>query len=79
MPQSTVAIYRLVVMRFSTTSLLSEAPGSLNSIQSKVTFYIFHSTPEYLAVTILIVLDVRRVFITGLWGDRRYTDPKPKA
>ncbi|RPD57694.1 hypothetical protein L226DRAFT_615215 [Lentinus tigrinus ALCF2SS1-7] len=76
---STVAIYRLVVMRFTTTSLLSDAPGSLNSLQSKITFYIFHSSPEYLAVAILITLDVRRVFMTGLWGDRRYADPKPSS
>ncbi|KAI0687962.1 hypothetical protein C8T65DRAFT_127572 [Cerioporus squamosus] len=74
---STVAIYRLVVMRFSTTSLLSDAPGSLNSLQSKATFYVFHATPEYLAVAILISLDARRVFATGLWGDRRVRDPEP--
>ncbi|RPD57703.1 hypothetical protein L226DRAFT_573590 [Lentinus tigrinus ALCF2SS1-7] len=76
---STVAIYRLVVMRFSTTSLLSDAPGSLNSLDSKITFYVFHSAPEYLAAAILITLDVRRVFATGLWGDRRFRDPQPKV
>ncbi|RDX47484.1 hypothetical protein OH76DRAFT_1354119 [Lentinus brumalis] len=74
---STVAIYRLVVMRFSTTSLLAEGPGSLNSPGSKATFYVFHSAPEYLAVAILISLDARRVFTTGLWGDRRVRDPEP--
>ncbi|TFK82054.1 hypothetical protein K466DRAFT_501015, partial [Polyporus arcularius HHB13444] len=74
---STVGIYRLVVMRFSTTSLLAEGPGSLNSPGSKATFYVFHSAPEYLAVAILICLNVRRVFATGLWGDRRVRDPEP--
>ncbi|KAI0682134.1 hypothetical protein C8T65DRAFT_597483, partial [Cerioporus squamosus] len=76
---STVAIYRLVVMRFSTTSLLSDAPGSLNSLGSKATFYVFHSAPEYLAAAILISLDARRVFATGLWGDRRVRDPEPAS
>ncbi|TFK78437.1 hypothetical protein K466DRAFT_606985, partial [Polyporus arcularius HHB13444] len=77
--QSTVGIYRLVVMRFSTTSLLAEGPGSLNSPGSKAAFYVFHSAPEYLAVAILICLNVRRVFSTGLWGDRRVRDPEPPA
>ncbi|KAI0685816.1 hypothetical protein C8T65DRAFT_747727 [Cerioporus squamosus] len=72
-------IYRLYVLRFSTTSLLSDAPGSLNSAQSKVTFYIFHSAPELLAAAILISLDVRRVFNTGLWGDRRSRDPERRT
>ncbi|RPD57692.1 hypothetical protein L227DRAFT_613399 [Lentinus tigrinus ALCF2SS1-6] len=76
---STVAIYRLVVMRFSTTSLLSDAPGSLNSLDSKITFYVFQSAPEYLAAAILITLDVRRIFATGLWGDRQFRDPQPKV
>ena len=74
-----MAVYRLDVMRFSTTSLLSDAPGSLNSIQSKVTFYIFHSAPEFLAAAFLITLDARRIFATGLWGDRRLRDPQPKV
>ncbi len=68
-------------MRFSTTSLLAEHPGSLNSPGSKATFYVFHSAPEYLAIAILISLDARRVFTTRLvhWGDRRVRDPEPAA
>ncbi len=66
-------------MRFSTTSLLSTAPGSLNSPQAKAAFYVFHAAPEYLAAAFLLTMDVRRVFATGLWGDRRFRDLKPKA
>ncbi|RDX49335.1 hypothetical protein OH76DRAFT_1351148 [Lentinus brumalis] len=76
---SAVPIYRLYVLRFSTTSLLSEGPGSLNSAQSKTTFYIFHSAPEFLSAAILGLLDVRSVFNTGLWGDRRTRDPERRA
>ncbi|KAI0707440.1 hypothetical protein C8T65DRAFT_576791 [Cerioporus squamosus] len=76
---SMVAIYRLVVMRYSTTSLLSTAPGSLNSPQAKAAFYVFHAAPEYLAAAFLLSLDTRRIFDTGLWGDRRFRDPKPKV
>ncbi len=46
-------------------------------IGSTATFYVFHSAPEYLAVAILISLSVRRVFATGLWGDRRVRHPDP--
>lgn len=74
-----VPIYRLYVLRFSTTSLFSEDPGSLNSAQSKTTFYIFHSAPEFLSAAILLSLDVRRVFNTGLMGDRRFRDPERRV
>ena len=69
-PQSTVAIYRLTVMRFSTTSLLSTAPGSLNSPQAKAVFYALHVGLEFLAIAIVQSLDVRRLFATGKWGDQ---------
>ena len=77
--QSVVGIYRLVVMQDSTTSLLSTAPGAHNSARAKAAFYVFHVAPEFLSVAILVCLDVRRVFSTGLWGDTRSKDPKPKA
>ena len=77
--QSIVPIYRLYVLRFSTTSLSPDAPTSLNSAQSKATFYVFHSAPEFLAAAILALLDARQVFNTGLWGDRRMRDPERKA
>ena len=74
-----VPMYRLYVLRFSTTSLLSDAPGSLNSAQSKATFYVFHSAPEFLSAAILALLDARQVFNTGLWGDRRRRDAERRA
>ncbi|RPD57706.1 hypothetical protein L226DRAFT_573586 [Lentinus tigrinus ALCF2SS1-7] len=74
-----VPVYRLYVLRFSTTSLASDAPGSLNSAQSKATFYVFHSAPEFLSAAILVSLDARQVFNTGLWGDRRRQDPESKV
>ena len=65
-------------MHFYTDSLTSTAPGSLNSSGSKASFFVLHVAPEYVAATILMSLNVRRIFNTGLWGDRRMTDPKPK-
>jgi len=73
-----VSFYRFVVMRFHTTSLTSMAPGSLNSTQSKTTFYIFHAFPEFLAAAIILNINVRERFSTGLIGDRT-KDKKQKA
>ncbi|KAH9924984.1 uncharacterized protein BXZ73DRAFT_103361 [Epithele typhae] len=76
---SVVTVYRLDVLRFSTTSLSSTAPGSLNTDGSKAAFYIFHAAPEFLAAAILVCSNARRTFGTGLWGDRKFKDPSPKA
>lgn len=56
-------------MRTSTTSIFSTAPGSLNSSQAKVLFYVFHVGPEFLAAAILASIDARNLFATGKWGD----------
>ena len=48
-----------------TNDLLSTGPGSLNSHQSKATFYIFHVAPEWMAVAILLGVNVRRRFGAG--------------
>jgi len=69
-----VSIYRLVIMRFQTLSLLSTAAGSLNSSESKATFYILHMAPEWIAVVLLLCINVRETFGTGLIGDWRATD-----
>ncbi|KAI0753149.1 hypothetical protein C8Q80DRAFT_496442 [Daedaleopsis nitida] len=76
---SIIGIYRLAVMRYSTTSLFSTAPGSLNSSTSKALFYALHVAPEYAAAAILMCLNARRVFSSGLLGDRRLKDPEPRA
>ena len=56
-------------MHFYTTSVTSTAPGSLNSTQSKITFYIFHIVPELIAAAIILGINARQTFDTGLWGD----------
>ncbi|KAJ3529946.1 hypothetical protein NM688_g7781 [Phlebia brevispora] len=72
-----VSIYRLVVMHNKTPSLTSTGPGSLNSMTSKATFYIFHVLPEWLAATTLLAINVRQTFGTGMFGDYRLLDKKP--
>ncbi|KAJ3525554.1 hypothetical protein NM688_g8386 [Phlebia brevispora] len=72
-----VSIYRLIAMHNKTPSLTSTGPGSLNSSAAKTTFYIFHATPEWLAAAILLAVNVREMFGTGMFGDYRSTDKKP--
>ena len=55
-------------MRFSTTDLTSLAPGSLNGGKSHALFYIFHIVPEFAVATMILSLNVRKIFDTGLWG-----------
>lgn len=73
-----VAIYRIVVSPNNTTSLLSTAPGSLNTTRDKAFFYVFHAAAEFQAAALLLCVDVRRIFGTGPWGDR-IRDPKPRV
>lgn len=63
-------------MRFQTTSITSLEPGSLNSISSKATFYVFQVAPEWIAATILLGVNVKERFKTGTWGDKLYEAPK---
>ena len=76
-PQLSVGIYRIDTLFHNTTSLTSTAPGTLNSTLSKAGFYVFDVAPEFLAVAILMALNPRRVFATGMLGDVRISDPKP--
>ena len=76
LPQSIVASYRLAILRYSTTSITSTAPGSLNASSSKVAFYLLHVVPEFTAAAILVCINVRRTFATGDHGDRKGKDPK---
>ena len=55
------------------------APGSLNTQAAKATYYVFHAAPEYLTAVTLMSLNVRQMFHTGRWGDRRMKDRKPSA
>ncbi|PIL33538.1 hypothetical protein GSI_04161 [Ganoderma sinense ZZ0214-1] len=75
---SIIGVYRMVVISHSTMSLFSTAPGSQNSAGSKAAFYALHVAPEFVSAAILMVLNARRMFGTGPWGDRLGKDPKPK-
>jgi len=71
-----VAIYRLSVMHFKTTSLA--APSPLNAPGAKAAFYVLHALPEWLAILILFLVNVRKFYGTGLAGDWRGHDMTAK-
>jgi len=71
-----IGTYRLSVMWIKTTSLTASSP--LNTPGSKALFYIFHVLPEWLATLILLGIDVRETFGTGLFGDWRLWDERKK-
>ena len=77
--QCVVGIYRIQVIRNNTTSLYSTSTGSQNQNPSKVGFYVFHVALEFLSAAILISLNARRVFATGMWGDKLKRDPVPET
>ncbi|OSC96508.1 hypothetical protein PYCCODRAFT_1472566 [Trametes coccinea BRFM310] len=70
-----VAVYRLIVMRNWTTSLLSTAPGSQNTAGAKAAWWVFHATPELIASALLLSVNLRQWFKTGPFGD--LTSEKP--
>ncbi|CDO77514.1 hypothetical protein BN946_scf184912.g13 [Trametes cinnabarina] len=72
---SVVAVYRLIVMRYWVTALLSTAPGSQNTTGAKTLWWVFHATPELLASTLLVTVNLREKYKTGPWGD--LTSEKP--
>ncbi|KAF8955655.1 hypothetical protein BDZ97DRAFT_1963583 [Flammula alnicola] len=75
---SNVAVYRLSVLSIKTTSLTVQTP--LDSPGSKAAFYVTHALPEWLAILILLLVNVRKSFGTGLVGDWRWRDlPKKET
>ncbi|KAF8902943.1 hypothetical protein CPB84DRAFT_1678411 [Gymnopilus junonius] len=64
---SIVAIYRLSIMSIKTTSITVQT--SLDEPGQKALFYIFHALPEWLAITSMVMANVRKWFGTGLAGD----------
>ncbi|KAI0359573.1 hypothetical protein OH77DRAFT_1038013 [Trametes cingulata] len=72
-----VGIYRLSILHNSTTSLTSTAPSSQNTTHSKVLFYVFHIAPEWLSAALLLSVNVRRTYKTGMWGDMNSEKPLP--
>lgn len=73
--QLSIPIYQLLVMHDVTRSLISMSPGSQNSLEEKAIFYLFQVVPELLAAGILLSINIRVTFDTGMWGDR-FSDPK---
>ena len=53
-------------------------PGSLTSGPAKVTFYMFHVLPEWVAIAGLLGLPIRKIYGTGFWGDWRAKDDTEK-
>lgn len=75
-PQTLIAIYRLIVMQYQTTSLESTARNAQNEPEAKAFFYIFHVLPEWLAAALILSVNLRKRFNTGLWGDRHSKEKK---
>ncbi|KAH9935360.1 uncharacterized protein B0H18DRAFT_975521, partial [Fomitopsis serialis] len=66
--QSIPALYRLAAMANYTDSLLSTAPGSLNGGTAKV-FYTLHIAPEFIAGTLLLSVNVKKVYGFTGWRE----------
>lgn len=62
----------------TSNSLLSMAPGTLNSPGAKACFYIFHVLPEWMSILILMSVNVRKTLGTGMSGDWRSRDETEK-
>ncbi|KAI0669624.1 hypothetical protein C8Q78DRAFT_189491 [Trametes maxima] len=73
-----VGIYRLSVLHNTTTSLLSTGPGSFSSPGAKATFYVFHAAPEWIAAALVLSVNVRKVYKTGMFGDFTSDKPQPE-
>ncbi|KAH6914502.1 hypothetical protein BKA70DRAFT_1261623 [Coprinopsis sp. MPI-PUGE-AT-0042] len=67
-----IASYRL------SRSLDSMDAESLNTTYSKVLFYVFHAAPEWLIWCADAVVNVRKTFGTGPFGDLRGCDETPE-
>lgn len=50
---------------YETDGALSRTSDSLNSAESKAAFYVFHVAPEWLAISILLGVNVRERFGVG--------------
>ncbi|KAI0326336.1 hypothetical protein GY45DRAFT_1329055 [Cubamyces sp. BRFM 1775] len=73
-----VGCYRLIMAHATTTSLLSTAHGSQNTRSEKVAFWVLSAAPEWVAAALLVSINGRRTFRTGLWGDLNSNKPQPK-
>ncbi|KAH9835421.1 uncharacterized protein C8Q71DRAFT_765800 [Rhodofomes roseus] len=69
-------VYRLTISSVMTTSWEPDAPDSLNSHTQKALFYSLHIVPELLAAVLLLRINIRIVYNTGLGGDWGMRDKK---
>ncbi|KAJ7169440.1 hypothetical protein C8R46DRAFT_196641 [Mycena filopes] len=67
-------IYRLVVMRHTTSDLAAPAAAALNTLAYKATFYIVHLLPEWIVVAMLCGFNIKEVCQIGFKGDGRWRD-----
>ncbi|EGO00252.1 hypothetical protein SERLA73DRAFT_52742 [Serpula lacrymans var. lacrymans S7.3] len=74
LPNCSSAIYRLAVMYNTTTSLTSTSQGSLNTPAEKAEFYVFHMLNEWVALALVLGLNLKEIFNTGMFGDWRAID-----
>ena len=61
-----------------TNSLTSISPSSLNTPVAKAMFYVFHMVPEWVTISLLLVMNIREIFDTGPFGDWRHRDETQK-
>ncbi|KAH7100133.1 hypothetical protein BKA62DRAFT_620517 [Auriculariales sp. MPI-PUGE-AT-0066] len=73
-----ISFYRLVAMRHYIPSPDYIGPGSQSTTTDHVIFYVLHGLPEWLAATLLITPNTRRMFRAGLDGDWRRRDGQQK-
>ncbi|KXN90831.1 hypothetical protein AN958_03485 [Leucoagaricus sp. SymC.cos] len=71
------AIYRFTVVAQKTTVYWAYENSAQNDVKDKALFYIINVMPEWLAVFILLRINVREVFQTGIEGDSRRRDETP--
>ncbi|KAF8213561.1 hypothetical protein K438DRAFT_1956934 [Mycena galopus ATCC 62051] len=70
-------IYRLVVMRNTTPNVAALTPQALNTGSDKAAFYVVHLVPEWIAILLMSVFNVRDICQTGFMGDWRWRDETP--
>ncbi|KAG8902252.1 hypothetical protein FRC00_014077 [Tulasnella sp. 408] len=75
-----IPLYRITIL-YNRTPLLApnnvpdiSNQNSLSSTLSKMCFYIFQVTPEFIVAATLSILDIRKAFNTGTHGDWRWSD-----
>ncbi|KAJ7785842.1 hypothetical protein B0H16DRAFT_1400580 [Mycena metata] len=71
-------IYRLIVMRSTTSNLATPDHQALNTRADKATFYVFHLLPEWIVVAMLCSFNLREICQIGFKGDSKWRDETPE-